>query len=59
MSTIAAPISLAPRARTPAPAIVIPTRAPRPATSWLERLAAWAEARPAHRRLGSWERFRI
>jgi len=21
---------------------------------WLERLAQWADARPAHRRLGSW-----
>lgn len=25
---------------------------------WLERLAAWADQQPAHRRLGSWVRFR-
>ncbi len=25
---------------------------------WLERLAAWADQQPSHRRLGSWMRFR-
>ena len=23
---------------------------------WMERLAAWADRQPAHRRVGSWER---
>ncbi|MDZ7591107.1 MAG: hypothetical protein U5L05_10560 [Rubrivivax sp.] len=32
---------------------VVPVQAPVRA-GWLERLALWAEARPAHRRLGSW-----
>jgi hypothetical protein len=25
-----------------------------PATTWLERLAQWADRQPPHRRLGSW-----
>lgn len=29
--------------------VTVPTR-----PGWLERLALWAEARPAHRRMGSW-----
>jgi hypothetical protein len=35
--------------------LLSPSRATvHPAPSWLERLAAWAERQPAHRRLGSW-----
>ena len=46
-------------ARTQAPTrrhtVVLPRVAPVPAQlGWLERLALWAEAQPAHRRLGSW-----
>jgi hypothetical protein len=32
--------------------LVLPVRPQAP--SWLERLAAWAERQPYHRRLGSW-----
>ena len=39
------------RRHTVARPLVAPAQA-RP--GWLERLALWAEARPAHRRLGSW-----
>ena len=59
MSTVAAPLSLAPRALTPAPAIASAIRATRPATNWLERLAARTESQPPHRRLGSREHFKI
>ena len=34
---------------------VVPVQAQGQAQAgWLERLALWADARPAHRRLGSW-----
>ena len=36
-----------------------PASAPaRVRTSWLERLALWADAQPPHRRLGSWTLMR-
>jgi hypothetical protein len=51
------------RSKQQAPAVVSPSAliaaasAPTLTTlrpTWLERLAAWAEAQPAHRRMGSW-----
>jgi hypothetical protein len=46
-------------ARAMAPArrhtVARPRVAPAPARpGWLERLALWSDAQPAHRRLGSW-----
>ncbi|MCU0923406.1 MAG: hypothetical protein MUF16_24295 [Burkholderiaceae bacterium] len=59
-ATLSSQISMPaiPRAR---PAVRATRRVAMPATTtasarmgWLERLALWAEAQPAHRRLGSW-----
>lgn len=41
-------------ATRPSQAIVAAAAATSPYDGWLLRLAAWAERRPAHRRLGSW-----
>lgn len=38
----------------PAPAYRLQPAVPPAGRGWLDRLAAWAEAAPQHRRLGSW-----
>ena len=38
----------------PRPIIVAPDKRRR--VDWIERLAAWADRQPYHRRLGSWTR---
>lgn len=51
----------APARTTPCQVVARPTPTasiPVSSGSWIERLADWAERQPAHRRMGSWVRYR-
>lgn len=46
-----APVNRKPRQSSPAR---VDTRSARVRDGWLDRLGAWSDRQPAHRRMGSW-----